>query len=372
MTSRELLLKTFNCQPTSRIPISPFIHENFIKAFFDKNDIDVVEKTPEVYEYFGFDLMHRNCTPDYNPIEYEGEDWKVEKRIETIGESETTVTIIETPEGILNQVYKVRKVSVYDFEKSPVEYLIKTKGDFLLCKKYQPQIHKIDIASIKRAKIFTKERGVIAPWIHGVFNYVAYYYRKLDDLLIDALTDEEFYREMMEYFLEQNKRYADQLIDAGVDILSYAGNIANSKIISPEFFRRYILEYEKTLIDYIQSRGVIVLYHNCGYARALLPIYNELNVKAYESLTPPPYGDTILEEALNILSPQITLLGNIDQISLLRYGSPKEIREKVKETLYCVKKRGNFILATTDYLQEDTPYENIFALANAGKEFGEY
>lgn len=360
MTTRELLLRTFNCQVTPRIPVSPFIHENFVKAFFDSESIDVVERTPEVYQYFGLDLMHRNCTPNYNPIRYEGEDWKVREKIERTETYEIVTTKIETPGGTLSQIYKIRKVSRYDFEKSPIEYLIKSKKDFLLCKEYQPQIHIVDTSPIRRAKELVKDDGIIAPWVHGVFNYVAYYYRKLDELLIDALIDEDFYRGMMEYFLEQNKRYVDQIIAAGIDVISYAGNIANSKVVSPQFFSKYILKYEKAFIDYIQKKGIIVLYHNCGYAKSLLPIYNKLGIRAYESLTPPPYGDTILEEALDVLLPDITLLGNIDQIGLLRYGPKEMIIEEIKRTLYYAKRRGNFILATTDYLQEDTPFENIF------------
>ena len=41
--------------------------------------------------------------------------------------------------------------------------------------------------------------------------------------------------------------------------------------------------------------------HNCGYARNLLPVYPSLGLLAYESLTPAPYGDTILEEAVEEL-----------------------------------------------------------------------
>ncbi len=68
----------------------------------------------------------------------------------------------------------------------------------------------------------------------------------------------------------------------------------------------------------------------------------------------------------------ITLSGNIDQVSFLKNASPEEIREEVRKVLDKVKKRGNFILATTDYFSEQTPYENIFAFAEAGMEYGKY
>ena len=161
-----------------------------------------------------------------------------------------------------------------------------------------------------------------------------------------------------------------QIIDAGADVLSYAGNIANAKLISPRFYRTYILPYEREFVEFIQSQGAIVLYHNCGYARNLLPLYTELNLGAYESLTPPPYGDTILEDAVQILGKQTALSGNIDQITLLREGTPEEIEATVKETLDTVRGRSHFILATTDYFNEATPHDSIHALAEAGQKHG--
>jgi hypothetical protein len=52
-----------NLQTVDRIPVSPFIHVNYVKEFFGTHDVDWVARTPEVYRHFGFDVMHRNCTP---------------------------------------------------------------------------------------------------------------------------------------------------------------------------------------------------------------------------------------------------------------------------------------------------------------------
>jgi len=37
-----------------------------------------------------------------------------------------------------------------------------------------------------------------------------------------------------------------------------------------------------------------------------------------------------------------------------------------------VKPRGNWILSTTDFFFDETPYENIRAFAEAGLEYGKY
>jgi len=141
-------------------------------------------------------------------------------------------------------------------------------------------------------------------------------------------------------------------------------------LVSPAFFREHIWPYEKHFIECIQSQGVVVLYHNCGYARNLLPLYPGLGMRAYESLTPRPYGDTILAEAVEILGPSVTLSGNIDQLDLLRKGAAEDIEIAVKQVMETVRNRCHFILATTDYFNENTPHDNIHALAEAGRRYG--
>ena len=91
---------------------------------------------------------------------------------------------------------------------------------------------------------------------------------------------------------------------------------------------------------------------------------------AYESLTPPPYGDTQIERAVEVFGKGTTLSGNIDQITLLRQGTPGEIEAAVRATLDAVRGKCSFILATTDYFNENTPHDSIHVLAEAGRRHG--
>jgi uroporphyrinogen-III decarboxylase len=79
-----------------------------------------------------------------------------------------------------------------------------------------------------------------------------------------------------------------------------------------------------------------------------------------------------LDEALAVLRPTLTLRGNIDQIDFLMKATPQQVRENVREVLAKVMPRGNWILSTTDFFFDGTPYENIRAFAEAGREFGQY
>jgi uroporphyrinogen-III decarboxylase len=100
--------------------------------------------------------------------------------------------------------------------------------------------------------------------------------------------------------------------------------------------------------------------------------YNDLEIDCWGYLTPPPHADVILEEALDVLRPNLTLRGNIDQVTFMMKATPQQVKEKVRALLEKVKPRGNWILSTTDFFFDGTPYENIEALAKAGREYGLY
>lgn len=370
MTGRERLVRVIHQQPTDRMPVSPFIHVNYVKEFFGAHDVDWVARTPEVYRHFGFDVMHRNCTPKYDSYGPPGPGWEVETEVEKDGRDETRTTVIHTPKGDLRAVEALRWTYEYDAEESPVEYLVKNEHDLELMVEYQPPPGPASVDDVRRAVTAVGDDGIAGPWIFGAFAGVAYLLRKLDDLLMDPLLRPEFYSRLMTYHLDRYAKFVVEVLDAGPDFVSYGGNIANAKTVGPAFFQQYVFPYEKRFIEFIQGRGVPVLYHNCGYGRKLLPLYPALGMRAYESLTPPPYGNTVLAEAVEVFGRETTLVGNLDQIDLLRHGTPDEIISAVRQVIDTVRGRCHFILGTTDYFNENTPRENIHTLAAAGLRYG--
>lgn len=372
MTGRQLLLDTLALRPTPVAPIAPFIHVNFVRAFFGRREVDEALDTIAVYEHFGFDIIHRNCTPALAVAALEGDQWQYEQTVARDGYNSTTTTVVHTPKGDLREVVRESWVSDYDCEYQRVEYLIKTEDDFNLLAEYMPPVETLDVAPIVRAKAALGDRGIVAPWVDGAFNYLTTWFRSLEDVLLDPLVNPGLYHRMMRFFLERNKQLLAQVIDAGADLLSASGNMASGKVVSEAFFREFLLPYERELIDFVQARGAPLLYHNCGYARRLLPAYNELGMRVYESLTPPPYGDTDLDEALRLLRPDLVLSGNLDQVDFLMRAGDAEIDAAARAVLDRVRPRGRFIFAATDYFHEFTPHRALHAMAEAGRRYSRY
>jgi len=389
MNSRERLLGTLRREKVDRIPVAPLVYLNAVYEMFgyqpdidtwpDPPDFDVIEKSIEYSDAFGFDAItflghvwdfYGWSTYNDSAVTRASSDWDVTIADERKGDSKQRTITIRTPQGELKHVETYRKTSPYMVVWATQEYLIKTKDDFEIFRRYSPPADVMDTRMVRRAKRAIGDKGIVMAGTQGAFNTLNVF-RKLDQVLMDPVTDEGFYREMIEFFLGWLLKRVPRWVDAGADIIEIGANLAGSSV-GPRYFEKYVMEYEKRLIDAIHATGVFVGYHNCGDAAKIMHLYNEMNFDYWGYLTPPPFGDVDLDEALRVLRADMVLRGNIDQVEFLRVAKPEQIRAKVRDLLQRVKARGNWILSTTDFWIDHIPDENIRAFVDAGVEYGQY
>jgi uroporphyrinogen decarboxylase len=390
MNARERLLNTLNNKPVDRMPVAPFLYFNNVyelfeykppldEYFFDPPDFDVVEKLVDYCDHFGFDVLHilgsvwdmyiaYNSINDVSVVR-PWENWDV--IVETNRKGDETIqriVTIRTPEGELRTVEKIERTSTYLVVAAPTEYLIKTKEDFEIFRKYSPPADYMDCRLIRRAREAVGDKGLVTSGMHGAFNTLGMF-RSLENILTDPITDPDFYREMIEFFIPILIKRAKKFVENGADVVEIAAHWTGQ--VGPKIFQEHLFEYENQLIKAVREMGVPVIYHNCGDAAKIMHFYNDLDINCWGYLTPPPMADVILEDALK-LRPSLALRGNLDQVKFMREATPEEVYEKTKEVVLKAKERGNFILSTTDFFFDGTPYENIEAFAQAGLDHGAY
>lgn len=363
MNSRQRILRTIAGQPVDRPPLAPFLHLNFLHEHRCHDVIDPVADTIAVYEEFGFDLIHRNCTPDYDDFAINGPDWTPQVTTSTGAGGKLTTVTVSTPGGQLRRVTQETRLCDDESSCFLVEPPLKSPADLDLYLRYQPPVQAIDTSEITRARQLVGDNGIIAPWADGSFNQVAYPVRGTA-ILLDPLDDEGFYHAMMSHFLARGREILRQYVAAGAEFVSLSGNEANGATVGPEYFRRYILRYEVQLMESLHGFGGRAIYHNCGRAALLLPVLREIGMDVYESLTPPPFGDTNLAEAIAMMK-DIALMGGIDQIEFLRKAKPAAVQARVSDLAETAVRHGRFILGTSDYINDSTPVENLHAMRAA-------
>jgi uroporphyrinogen-III decarboxylase len=189
---------------------------------------------------------------------------------------------------------------------------------------------------------------------------------------MDAYLDPDFYQAYMETIADFIVAYNEALADTEFHCIGMQGNIANSAIVGPDFFDQYILPFEKRLVDTVKAAGKFVLYHNCGNARLLQASYLKMGIDIWETVAAPPQGDNDLKTAKEFFGDKLTLSGNLDQVDFLKRASLEEIDQEVTKLMQTGKPGGRYIFATSDYLEKNTPLENVKKVIEVAKREGKY
>jgi hypothetical protein len=380
MNGRQRLIQTFRGGRADRIPVSPFIYCNNIYEMFGYKpnintylsppDFDLAEKFVAYHDFFGFDVLFSVGLVWDSYVPRSAENWNVTITREGDEDKQRRTTVVRTPAGELRQVMNFDRSSTYLIVLAVEKYLIETPRDFEIFSKYVPPARFIDCDLMRRARESVGDKGLVNVATHGAFNTLNQF-RKLEDMMSGPITDEGFYRAMMEFLLDWNMKHLQEVISSGADSIEIGANLATSAV-GPRFFQRYVMEYENRLARQIHEAGAFVVYHNCGDAQRIMHLYNDLEIDVWGYLTGPPFGDVILDDALRSIRPNMALRGNIDQVEFLRKAAPGEVKQRVRELIEKVKPRGNWILSTTDFPFDEQPYENLHAFAEAGGEYGRY
>ena len=318
MNGRQRLLTTLKGDKADRIPIAPFLYYNSIyemfryrpdiKTFWDPPDFDVIEKFVEYCDHFGFDVLHTlGSVWDFGlstfcdrSVAVLAENWDVTIAEEGDADQWHRTITIRTPEGNLRHTENYKRSSKYLIVFAPDEHLIKTRRDFDLFAKYAPPGDAMDCSLITRARKAVGDKGLVDANTYGAFAMLSVV-RKLDELYQDPFNDEGFYRAMMRYFVDRTIRRNRRMIEAGADVIEIAGHLIGS-MAGPRFAKAYVMEYEQQIIKTVRNAGVPVIFHNCGDAAKVMHLYNDMDISCWGYLTPPPFGDVDLDEALRVVT----------------------------------------------------------------------
>lgn len=205
----------------------------------------------------------------------------------------------------------------------------------------------------------------------GVYN-LASTYINVQDMMVDALSEEDYYEDYMNFFADLVASDHEIFVDSQFDCVGMQGNIANGGMMGPDYFEEYVLPYERKAIDVLRQGKKPIIYHNCGKARVLYPAYKKLGITVWETISEAPQGDNVLAEAKEYFKDDLILFGNFDQVHFLKEATPEEVEKRAYDLMMTGKKGGHYIFACSDYLEIGTPLENVKALLRGARAASRY
>jgi MtaA/CmuA family methyltransferase len=192
---------------------------------------------------------------------------------------------------------------------------------------------------------------MIEGWIEGPCAEAADL-RGINTLMLDFYDDPKFVRDLFEFVLELELRFAKAQVEAGADVIG-VGDAAAS-LVGPEIYREFVWPYEKRMVDGIRAMGGKTRLHICGNTRRILKEMGSLHcdIVDLDSLAP-------MAEGREQMGQNQVLLGNANPVTVLRNGTPAAIQATAAD---CHRAAGSrYIVGAGCEIPRDTADENLFA-----------
>ncbi|HEY3320753.1 MAG TPA: uroporphyrinogen decarboxylase family protein [Planctomycetota bacterium] len=199
---------------------------------------------------------------------------------------------------------------------------------------------------------------MIEGWIEGPIAQSADL-RGINTVMLDFYDDPPFVRDLFEFVLELELRFAKAQIQAGAEVIGIGD--AAASLIGPQLYNEFVWPYEKRMVDGVKALGGRPRLHICGNTRPILEGMGKLgcDIVDLDFLAP-------VHEGRAAMGPNQVILGNIDPVRVLRDGTPQQVYDAVAQ---CHKEAGTrFIVSAGCEVPRDTEPENVMAMARYAKE----
>jgi len=229
-----------------------------------------------------------------------------------------------------------------------------------------------DLSEIEEAVKATGGQGVISVYLGSPFTdwlcgAVEGGYQRVIFELIDY---PDRYRPLHERYLEYITERTQMLCErAQFDELMVGNEYSELPLLSPRIWREWDYPVLERACDVARRYERPVHHHQHGACMPILPDIADSGVTILCPLERPPGGDVDLAEVKRLYGKELCLKGNVET-DLLLNGTPDQVRAQVAECIEAAAAGGGFILGTGDQVARDTPFEDIFAFVEAGREFG--
>lgn len=195
---------------------------------------------------------------------------------------------------------------------------------------------------------------IVEGWIEGPCAEAADL-RGINTVMLDFFDDPAFIRDLFEFIVEMELRFARAQVEAGADVIG-VGDAAAS-LVGPALYEEFVWPYEKKLIDGLHAMGTRARLHICGNTRFALKGMGALGCEIVELDFPVP-----IAIAREKMGDSQVLIGNLDPVQQIRNSKPDKIVEALAA---CHRESGaRFIVGAGCEIPRDTPHDNLRALAS--------
>ncbi len=184
----------------------------------------------------------------------------------------------------------------------------------------------------------------------------------MTEIMIMAMLEPEMVHVVLEKSTQFLIEYAKAFKNSGANGIILAEPAAG--LLSPEMCSGFSSNYVKRIVDAVQDEYFMVILHNCGNTKSLVPSLLSTGAMAFH------FGNAV--NMMDIM-PQIPwgriAFGNIDPAGVFKNGTVEDMKLKTWELLEKTANYKNFVLSSGCDVPPDTSLENVQAFYDTLEKF---
>jgi len=192
-------------------------------------------------------------------------------------------------------------------------------------------------------------------------------------LFTDFYENPEFADYLLQRITEIRRGLAIRYAQAGVDMVHMNDDIGgqHSMILSPRMWRQWLKPRLTDVVEAVHAVNPAIhfRYHSDGYYVPVIEDLIDLGVSCLVTLQPEAND---IYEIKKRFGDRVSLDGTIGLQSELRYGTPQDVRERVRQQCLGMMANGGWLASPGNGVTADIPFENLDAMFKALDEFGHY
>ena len=368
MNSKERLLNVLQGKKTDRVPVSTYELVGWNTNSFENQEpsykrlMDYIRKNTDCM------YMIDSGYEPFNGIEGKEESWAE-------GDSVFTRHTIPTPKGDLTKLLRVDKNIHTTWT---LEHLFKTPEDMdkYLSLNFVPR-EPVLTDYYKAKKELGEDKGMVLFSIADPVCELAGNF-EFSEFTIQSVLNKEKIKHFLDVIFEMHYAYLEKLLNSGIKdcLFRICGpEYCTPPYLSPEYFRDFIVEYDKKLIELIRKKGMYSRIHSHGKIGKVVDLIGEMGPDALDPVEPIPDGDISLKDVKERIGSKICLMGNME-LKYLEFCTGNEIDTKVKEMMDAAKENGRFVIMPTaapiNVPLSSKTEQNYIKFIDAALKYGEY
>lgn len=237
------------------------------------------------------------------------------------------------------------------------------------------------VAHIQERVQTIKDQGEFAimgtPWLLFPLER-AFAMQGMDVFLQNLVQNPELAKALLEKITSQCKGLMGAFLDElgnEVDIICIGDDLGtqNSLLISPRSYRKILKPIHADYIEFIKKHtDAKLFFHTDGDVFPLIDDLIEIGVDILNPIQTSAGGMSDLAELKSRFGDELVFCGGIDTQKVLPNCSPEEVRMEVRRVIDTLGPGGGYMVSAVHTVMNEVPAENVLAMVDAVKEFGEY